>query len=124
MGKCIIFFFQKNRIFTSEIEISTLRRKFFLGVCGNFFRNVGCFFADEERLKVKRYLFSKPHFLLFEEGREEKIKRISTPLRKSCAISFKNGIFSPLSSMYASLMSAVPIHKECFTFLQLANTFV
>ena len=60
------FFAKKNRIFTSEIDFSTLRRKFFLGVCGFFLRNVGCFFADEERLKVKRYLFSKPHFLLFE----------------------------------------------------------
>ena len=60
------FFGLKKGIFTSEIKISTLLRKFFLGVCGFFLRNVGCFFADEERLKVKRYLFSKPHFLLFE----------------------------------------------------------
>ena len=37
----------------------------------DFFCNVGCIFADEERLKLKRYLFSKPHFLLFEEGRGE-----------------------------------------------------
>ena len=27
--------------------------------------NVGCIFADEERLKLKRYLFSKPHFFTF-----------------------------------------------------------
>ena len=80
MGKCIIFvlakrrepvntgfsplfFAQKNRIFTSEINFSTLLRNFFLGVCGFFLRNVGRFFADAERLNVKRYLFSKPHFL-------------------------------------------------------------
>ena len=56
------FFGQKNGIFTSEIKISTLLRKFFLGVCGKFFRNVDVYFADVERLKVKRYLFSKPHF--------------------------------------------------------------
>ena len=37
----------------------------------DFFCNVGCIFANEERLKLKRYLFSKPHFLLFEEGRGE-----------------------------------------------------
>ena len=60
------FFTPKNRIFTSEINFSTLLRNFFLGVCGNFFRNVGCIFAYIEWLKVKRYLFSKPHFLLFE----------------------------------------------------------
>ena len=60
------FLGQKNGIFTSEINFSTLLRNFFLVVCGYFLRNVGCFFADAERLKVKRYLFSKPHFLLFE----------------------------------------------------------
>ena len=35
------FFAKKNGVFTSEIEISTLLRKIFLGVCGKFFRNVG-----------------------------------------------------------------------------------
>ena len=35
------FFDQKNGIFTSEVEKSTLLRKIFLGVCGFFFRNVG-----------------------------------------------------------------------------------
>ena len=59
------FLGQKNGIFTSEIKFFTLLRKFFLGVCGFFLRNVGCFLADVERLKVKRYLFSKPHFFTF-----------------------------------------------------------
>ena len=35
------FFWPKKRIFTLEIEFSTLLRKFFFGVCGKFFRNVG-----------------------------------------------------------------------------------
>ena len=35
------FFRQKNGIFTSDVEKSTLLRKNFLGVCGKFFRNVG-----------------------------------------------------------------------------------
>ena len=56
------FFGPQNGIFTSEINFFTLLRKIFLGVCGIFFRIVGCFFADVERPKVKRYLFSKPHF--------------------------------------------------------------
>ena len=64
------FFGQKNGIFTSEINFFTLLRKFFLGVCGIFFLIVGCFFADAERLKVKRYLFSRPHFFTF--GGEER----------------------------------------------------
>ena len=34
------FFGQKNGVFTSEINFFTLLRKIFLGVCGNFFRNV------------------------------------------------------------------------------------
>ena len=59
------FFAQKNRIFTSEINFFTLLRKIFLGVCGYFLRNVVCFFADAERLKVKRYLFSRLHFFYF-----------------------------------------------------------
>ena len=59
------FFGLKKGIFTSEIKISTLLRKFFLGVCGKFFRNVDVYFADVERLKVKRYLFSKLHFRVF-----------------------------------------------------------
>ena len=56
------FFGLKKGIFTSEIKISTLLRNFFLGVCGFFLRNIDGIFADVERLKVKRYLFSKPHF--------------------------------------------------------------
>ena len=56
------FFWSKKGIFTSDVEFSTLLRKFFLGVCGFFLRNVGGFFGDVEGLKVKRYLFSKPHF--------------------------------------------------------------
>ena len=45
--------------------ISTLRRNFFLGVCGCFLSNVDGFFADVETQIVKRYLFSKPHFRVF-----------------------------------------------------------
>ena len=60
------FFGAKNGVFTSEINFFTLLRKIFLGVCGLFLRNVGGFVGDEERLKVKRYLFSKPHFFTFE----------------------------------------------------------
>ena len=52
------FLVQKNGIFTSEIIFFTLLRNFFLGVCGFFLRHVGVFLGDEERLKVKRYLFS------------------------------------------------------------------
>ena len=59
------FFGAKNGIFTSEINFFTLLRKIFLGVCRFFLRNVGGFFTDLERLKVKRYLFSKPHFRVF-----------------------------------------------------------
>ena len=61
----LLFFGLKKGIFTSEIKNFTLLRKIFLGVCGLFLRNVGGFFGDEERLKVKRYLFSKPHFFTF-----------------------------------------------------------
>ena len=60
------FLVQKNGIFTSDVEKSTLLRKIFLGVCGLFFCNVGRFFADAERLKVKRYLFSDVHFYQFK----------------------------------------------------------
>ena len=42
------FFGPKNRIFTSEIDFSTLLRNFFLGVCGKFFRNVGVRGGDSE----------------------------------------------------------------------------
>ena len=66
------FFGQKNGIFTSEIDFSTLLRNFFLGVCGIFFLIVGCFFADAERLKVKRYLFSRPYFFTFGGGERTK----------------------------------------------------
>ena len=59
------FFWPKNGNFTSEVENFTLLRNFFLGVCGFFLRNIDGFFADVERLKVKRYLFSKPHFRVF-----------------------------------------------------------
>ena len=65
------FFGLKNGIFTSEIIFFTLLRKFFLGVCGFFLRNVGGFLGDVERLKVKRYLFFETHFFgerMKEEG--------------------------------------------------------
>ena len=42
------FFGPKNGIFTSEINFFTLLRKFFLGVCGKFFRNVGVRGGDSE----------------------------------------------------------------------------
>ena len=42
------FFDQKNGIFTSEVEKSTLLRKIFLGVCGKFLRNVGVCGGDSE----------------------------------------------------------------------------
>ena len=42
------FFDQKNGIFTSEVEKSTLLRKIFLGVCGEFLRNVGVRGGDSE----------------------------------------------------------------------------
>ena len=77
------FFGQKNGIFTSEINFFTLLRKFFLGVCGFFLSNVGGFFADAERLKVKRYLFFETHFLgerMQEEGRgRERKEEEGTP---------------------------------------------
>ena len=66
----LLFFWPKNGIFTSEINFFTLLRNFFLGVCGFFLRHVGGFFGDVERLKVKRYLFSRPHFFWGEEERE------------------------------------------------------
>ena len=59
------FFGLKKGIFTSEIKISTLLRKFFLGVCGKFFRNVDVYFADVETQIVKRYLFSQGADLTF-----------------------------------------------------------
>ena len=65
-GVSPLFLAKKNGGFTSEIDFSTLLRKFFLGVCGIFPRNVGCFFADVERLKVKRYLFFEPFFFSFK----------------------------------------------------------
>ena len=86
MGKCIIFVFAKRRepvntgfspLFLPQKSHFYLRDRFFYITeiffleFADFFRNVGCIFADEERLKLKRYLFSKPHFLLFEEGRGE-----------------------------------------------------
>ena len=64
------FFGLKKGIFTSEIKISTLLRNFFLGVCGFFLRNVDGFLGDVERLKVKRYLFSRPHFFYLRMGEE------------------------------------------------------
>ena len=68
------FFRLKNGIFTSEINFFTLLRKFFLGVCGFFLRNVGGFFPYVEGLKVKRYLFLRLHFFgewerMGEDGR-------------------------------------------------------
>ena len=59
------FLVGKKVVLHYELVISTLRRNFFLGVCGFSLRNVDGFFADVERLKVKRYLFSKPHFRVF-----------------------------------------------------------
>ena len=59
------FFGPKNGFFTSEIIFFTLLRKNFFGVCGSFLSNVGGFFTEVERLKVKRYLFSWPHFFTF-----------------------------------------------------------
>ena len=53
----------KKVVLHYELVISTLLRKIFLGVCGFFLRNVGGFLDDVERLDVKRYLFSRPHFL-------------------------------------------------------------
>ena len=53
---------QKKVVLHYELVISTLRRNFFLGVCGFFLRNVDSFFADVEGLKVKVYLFSNVHF--------------------------------------------------------------
>ena len=42
------FFEQKKWFFTSDVEKSTLLRKIFLGVCGNFFSNVGLRGRDSE----------------------------------------------------------------------------
>ena len=69
------FFCTKNRIFTSEIDFSTLLRKIFLGVCGFFLRNVGGFLGDVERLKVKTYLFSQGAFLTFQGSTQVKVVR-------------------------------------------------
>ena len=49
------FFGLKNGIFTSEIEISTLLRNFFLGVCGKFFRNVGVRGGDSDFFRSPNY---------------------------------------------------------------------
>ena len=49
------FFDQKNGIFTSEVEKSTLLRKIFLGVCGKFLRNVGvCGGASDDFSGLKK----------------------------------------------------------------------
>ena len=77
------FFGQKNGCFTSEVEKNTSEINFFLGVCGFFLSNIGGFFADAERLKVKRYLFFETHFLgerMKEEGRgRERKEEEGTP---------------------------------------------
>ena len=65
------FFGLKDGEFTSEVEKFTLLRKFFLGVCGLFLRNVGGFLGDVGRLKVKEYLFSKPYFFYFWRMKED-----------------------------------------------------
>ena len=44
-----LFFWQKNWVFTSEIDFSTLREKIFLGVCGFFLRYVDVFLGDLKR---------------------------------------------------------------------------
>ena len=62
----LLFFWPKKVDLHYELVISTLLRNFFLGVCGFFLRNVGSFFADAERLKVKRYLFSQGADLTFQ----------------------------------------------------------
>ena len=72
------FFGQKNGVFTSEINFFTLLRKIFLGVCGLFLRNVDSFFADIEGPRVKRYLFSKPLFLLLEHGSNVKVPHLAS----------------------------------------------
>ena len=56
------FFGQKNGIFTSEVEFSTLLREFFLGVCGKFFRNVGRFFLTFVVVRKKRSVREVNHF--------------------------------------------------------------
>ena len=71
------FFAPKNGDFTSEIDFSTLLRKFFLGVCGFFLRNVGGFLGDVERLSVKRYLFFWPHFCNYSGQSSEELSQKS-----------------------------------------------
>ena len=71
------FFGRKNGIFTSEIKIFTLLRKIFLGVCGFFLRNVDSIFADIEGPRVKRYLFSKPHFFTLEAWSNVKVPHLA-----------------------------------------------
>ena len=56
---------QKKVVLHYELVVSTLRRIFFLGVCGFFLRNVGFFGGDIEQPKVKTYLFSQEADLTF-----------------------------------------------------------
>ena len=66
------FFWQKNGVFTSEINFFTLLRKIFLGVCGFFLRNVGGFFGDLGGRKLKDIYFFGCIFLLL--GRERRLE--------------------------------------------------
>ena len=59
------FLVGKKVVLHYELVISTLRRNFFLGVCGFFLRNVGGFLGDVEPPKVKTYLFSRESDLTF-----------------------------------------------------------
>ena len=64
------FFGQKNGIFTSEINFFTLLRKFFLGVCGFFLRNVDGFFGDVEWWKLKDIYFLGAFFYFWGKGED------------------------------------------------------
>ena len=75
------FFGQKNGQFTSDVEKSTLLRKFFLGVCGFFLSNVGGFLGDVGRQKLKDIYFLDSIFLLLEHGSNVKIPHLASKVR-------------------------------------------
>ena len=79
------FLVGKKVVLHYELVISTLRRNFFLGVCGFSLHNIDGFFADVERLKVKRYLFSKPHFFSFEGGMRSLFSLVSNVPHVACS---------------------------------------